>query len=224
MRSISNPARVRRADLVLMRIGVVLAVVLAALIVLVSLRVGPLVRLDATLSRDTLRVDAANPAVLTFFRGATQVGNPLLVDLYCVIAIGFFAVRRRWAPAVAVALARLLSLAAEYLLKVTVNRPRPHPSHPVAHAAGSSFPSGHSTGIATVVTLALIALWLTRKMRLSIGLAPVLVLIAFMVAASRLFLDVHYLSDVAAGLCLGALCTCIAVVGVDVGMRRGRPR
>lgn len=228
MRSTSRPARVRGADLVLVRVAVVFALVLTALIVLVTLRVGPVVRLDGTISRDTLRVDRADPAVLSFFRGATQVGNPLLVDVYCAIAIAYLVLRRRWLPAAAVALARLISLAAAYILKIAVDRPRPHPRHPVAHAAGSSFPSGHSTGIATVVALALIALWLTRATRSGARLAvvrgvlaAVLVLIAFMVAASRLFLDVHFLSDVVAGLSLGAVSACVAVVAIDVGMRRG---
>lgn len=212
----------------LVRVAVVCAIVLTALIVLVALRVGPVVRLDGTVSRDTLRVDSANPAVLSFFRAATQVGNPALVDVCCAIAIAYLVLRRRWLPAVTVGLARLISLAAAYILKVAVDRPRPHPLHPVAHAAGASFPSGHSTGIATVVALALIALWLTRTARFGPRaavargvLATILVLIAFMVAASRLFLDVHFLSDVVAGLSLGALSACVAVVAIDVGVRRG---
>lgn len=209
----------------LIRISLALAVVLAVLIILVSLRVGPVVRLDGIVSRDTLQVDRATPAVLSFFRGATQVGSPLLVDVYCAIAIAYLLIRRRWLPAVVVGLARLISLAAASVLKLAVDRPRPHPAHPVAHAAGASFPSGHSTGIATMVALALIALWLTRsstgRVVLRAALATVLVLIAFMVAASRLFLDVHFLSDVVAGLSLGGLSACVAVVAVDVGVRRG---
>jgi undecaprenyl-diphosphatase len=87
------------------------------------------------------------------------------------------------------------------LLKDAAARPRPPLADPAIHAIGSvpdstSFPSGHSaTAFATAVAVGL----LCPRLRL-----PLLALAA-VVALSRVYLGVHYWSDVAAGSALGAL-------------------
>jgi Membrane-associated phospholipid phosphatase len=101
------------------------------------------------------------------------------------------------------------------LIKVGVARVRPD-IHPLAGFSGSSFPSGHAT--AAAATFAAIALILGRgrspKVRAVLG--GVAAGVAVAVACSRVFLGVHWLSDVVAGLALGwawfAVC-CVAFGG-----------
>jgi undecaprenyl-diphosphatase len=95
------------------------------------------------------------------------------------------------------------------VIKQVVDRARPT-LNPVAATLGPSFPSGHSsTAASTYAALALI-LSRDRAPRMRAGLAGAAAAIAVGVAASRVLLDVHWLSDVVAGLALGwawfALC------------------
>jgi undecaprenyl-diphosphatase len=87
-------------------------------------------------------------------------------------------------------------------LKALVDRVRPD-LNPVAETLGPSFPSGHSSTAAVLwAAVALIASrWLGRKA--IAPLAGIAVGVAVAVAASRVLLDVHWLTDVIAGLALG---------------------
>jgi undecaprenyl-diphosphatase len=94
-------------------------------------------------------------------------------------------------------------------IKSIVDRARPT-LNPVAHTLGPSFPSGHSSTAAAFY--AALALILTRRRgpRARALLTGGAVAIAVAVAASRVLLDVHWVSDVIAGVLLGwawfALC------------------
>ena len=95
-------------------------------------------------------------------------------------------------------------------IKQLIDRARPH-LNPIAATLGPSFPSGHSsTAAAFWAAAALVAArwWGRRAWPVLVALA---VSIAVAVAASRVLLDVHWLTDVIAGLALGwawfAACT-----------------
>lgn len=101
-----------------------------------------------------------------------------------------------------------------HLLKLTTNRPRPYVAMPhlhtlIARPGSDSFPSSHATTAfagAVVLSFLLPRLW------------PIFVGAAALVAYSRLYVGVHYPSDVLAGAVIGA-----AVAGlVLVVMRRTR--
>jgi undecaprenyl-diphosphatase len=84
----------------------------------------------------------------------------------------------------------------------------------VADALGPSFPSGHALGSAVFWTTCAV-LVMPRVRRPLLVLAGAVVL-ALLVAASRVLLGVHYLSDVTGGLLLGlgwaAVCTAVFVL------------
>jgi len=137
----------------------------------------------------------------------------LLIEVVAtVLTIALFVTgRRRLAGylAACVAGAYLLSTTG----KLLVNRARPVFDDPVAHARGASFPSGHATGSAAFYfALAVILLSLLRRPRRRLLLAMAIG-IPIVVAATRVELGVHYVSDVVAGLLIGcgwaAACTAL---------------
>jgi undecaprenyl-diphosphatase len=110
------------------------------------------------------------------------------------------------------------------LIKVLVSRPRPPVEH-LQHVTGSSFPSGHATQASAfwlaLVLLAPAAGASPRATRTAAG--AMLVLVAA-VAASRVYLGVHYPSDVLAGVVLGACWTlwlwrCLCPEGTEGAQR-----
>jgi membrane-associated phospholipid phosphatase len=94
-------------------------------------------------------------------------------------------------------------------IKALVDRARPT-LNPIAETLGPSFPSGHSSTAASFYAALALILARRRGARVRALLAGSAAAIAVGVAASRVLLDVHWLSDVIAGVMLGwawfALC------------------
>jgi undecaprenyl-diphosphatase len=177
------------AATVLVLLGLVLP-----LTVLVRDKWSPLKDLDDDTTHSlTLAHGAARDVVV----GLTQLGAPLVLELAAVaIAVRFLVVgRRRLGSYVLVVVlgAELVST----LLKNAVSRVRPCVDA-ASCPATSSFPSGHATGAAAFWTVMAVLL-LPRYGRRAWALLAVPVL----VAATRVLMGVHYLSDVAAGLLVG---------------------
>ena len=149
-------------------------------------------------------VAAQRTATLTdVARVITWAGSAFLLVPLALIACLSLA----WAGVRREALAVALSLGGAMLIsdwvKLLVSRPRP----PVEHlqvVTGSSFPSGHATQASAFwfsLVLALQAAGAPRRTtRVATGFA---LLIVLAVAASRVYLGVHYPSDVVAGMLLG---------------------
>jgi diacylglycerol kinase family enzyme/membrane-associated phospholipid phosphatase len=122
-----------------------------------------------------------------------------------VLVAGFTAMRREYRLAAWVAASGLIVLLVNPLLKQAFDRPRP--SVPVSswwQGGTLSFPSGHAAGaglLATVAVLLTIAATM-RGLRRRL-LVAAWVSLAILIAASRVVLGVHYLSDVLAGLAFG---------------------
>ena len=138
----------------------------------------------------------------------THLGDPVVVTVLTgVLAVALWWSRARW-DAVFVVVTRLLALLVGTGLKLLVRRPRPLLAHPLAHAHGYSFPSGHALGAAALwASLALLAAARGWPRGRAVALAVVVPLV---VAATRVLLGVHYVSDVLAGLLLGWACAAIA--------------
>jgi len=90
-------------------------------------------------------------------------------------------------------------------LKYLVQRARPHIVDPVSSAPGYSFPSGHAANSAAAATAVVIMIWPRLRSRaakvLACGVAAVLVVLT---ALDRVFLGVHFPSDVTAGVLVGS--------------------
>ncbi len=88
------------------------------------------------------------------------------------------------------------------LIKYSVQRIRP--SLEIVDIGGYSFPSGHTT-VSTATSLALYLIFIRKLKSETLRILLVLICLAWplMIAASRVYLDVHWLSDVLAGLGLG---------------------
>jgi undecaprenyl-diphosphatase len=115
----------------------------------------------------------------------------------------------RWLPVFLLAVTVGQALMSTFV-KELVDRVRPT-ANPIAHTLGPSFPSGHTTGAAACFAAFALVMGRGRSRNVQSLLAGAAVFIAFAVAASRVLLGVHWLTDVIGGLALGwgwlALCS-----------------
>ena len=177
-----------------------------SLLVVVPLAVFARVNWQPLTSFDRRSDDSAHSFVidhswlLTATRGLTHLGDPAVVTALACLGAIVLAVIGRPRAAVYLLVVRAISVLLAYALKEGIRRARPVLAHPVAHASGFSFPSGHALGSAALY--ASIAVVLGSRVpfpaRFALGLLP-----AVVVAATRVLLGVHFPSDVIAGLFTG---------------------
>ena len=143
--------------------------------------------------------------LLEAVRDLTSLGGVLLRNLIAAIAVAALLFLRLRREAVLLASTIALGWALDWAIKVSVGRPRPTIVPHLTEVGGSSFPSGHSFNSAVVyvaIALAFATLSARQSVRLTmIGAALVLSLV---IAWSRVWLGVHFPTDVAAGLLGGA--------------------
>lgn len=159
---------------------------------------GELMRLDVFaywFFVENLRSSAITPVMEAFSNLATPLC--LLVLLLMIIA---FAPGKR--PGMCCALNLVLIVVLNQVLKALVQRPRPEGFNLVVES-GFSFPSGHS-----MVAMAFFGLliWLVWKYKTDSTMRVVscvcFALIIVLIGVSRIYLGVHYASDVIAGFCV----------------------
>jgi membrane protein DedA with SNARE-associated domain/membrane-associated phospholipid phosphatase len=164
--------------------------------------------------------EAIRSAWLTsFVKVFTALGSAPVTWPLAAICAAALAARRRWAELGVLVAGVLLVIVGVHELKAAVDRPRPAGGLTGFH--GSSFPSGHAAYSTFYVWLTV-----TVAIRLRPGTARGAALVATGVALtatiglSRVYLGVHYLSDVSAGWALGAtafsLCAAVALVITQV--------
>ncbi|PPJ02126.1 PAP2 family protein [Nocardia nova] len=189
------------------------ALVVSALFVVVAVQVaetGWITGADAT----TLRwfVDHRNGTATAWALVITDVGSPVGVVALAVIVSGALAWRRRSVvPAVFVLGAVGFAAAASTVTKYVVARARPPAVLHLTAESDFSFPSGHTTGTTALVGAVLVVFVLTRPGYARTAVAGVCTAgIVAVVAATRLYLGVHWLTDVVGGVVLGTAVTLIA--------------
>lgn len=97
----------------------------------------------------------------------------------------------------------MVGAAIDTIVKLLVRRARPHFSHPVAHALGKSFPSGHTMNSTIIYgALLVISLPALRRSGKWVAATATCALVAA-IAVSRVALGLHYISDVVGAVLLG---------------------
>ena len=136
----------------------------------------------------------------------TAVGSPTVLTLVVIAAAAFLIAERLWLTALATVAACATGGWAVEVLKNEVARPRPMLVPHLVQVTNLSFPSGHAAGSAIVyLTVAALA---TQVIVRPAARAVALVLAILLVGAigiSRVYLGVHWPSDVAAGWSFGTL-------------------
>lgn len=172
------------------------------------------------LEKETIQFDAAvllgihqwaNPVLDQLMLNITHLGDPKVVIVIVIVGMSGLLWRQRWAEAKTFAIACLGALVLNQGLKLLFERPRPVLWTRLIAETSYSFPSGHALG-----SLVLYGFWayvlatgFPRSAKL-IYAASALIISA--IGLSRLYLGVHYPTDVLAGYAIGLLWLMICIV------------
>lgn len=159
----------------------------------------------------------------TFFYGVSMFGAPVLVGIIVITAI-VYARGREWRRAGALVLATASGAGLNILLKHVFHRGRPEfATEFIAHNSWS-FPSGHAMD--SIVGYGMLLFLLLHAGRAQswrrLLLAGVIVLV-FLIGVSRVYLGVHYLTDVVAGWLAGGAWLFVCITAYRFAERQRGP-
>ncbi|HEX7862771.1 MAG TPA: phosphatase PAP2 family protein [Verrucomicrobiae bacterium] len=139
-------------------------------------------------------------------RDITALGSTTVLLLFSLLAAGFLLFTRRFNACLLLISALGGGLLLNWTLKNYFDRPRPEYVTQLHYVDSNSFPSGHAL-LSTVVYLSIGALAsrLVAKRRQKIYIVAAAVLLVALVGVSRVYLGVHYPTDVLAGWSVGTL-------------------
>jgi membrane-associated phospholipid phosphatase len=156
----------------------------------------------------------------SFFLAMTIIGTPVGLGMLVLIVTAVLVAKHRWRWASYLVFTTGVGGLLNKALKLLFARERPELAEALRNASGYSFPSGHAMG-ATVVFGALCYLafrglpkWRPRGAALAFGTAMV-VAISF----SRVYLGVHWMSDIAAGVAAGVIWLATTTVAYETSRR-----
>jgi undecaprenyl-diphosphatase len=165
-------------------------------------------------------VPAGLPAAALPWVGAlTHLGDPKVLTLLVVLAGGALLARRHVAAALLLAVAAGGNAVLNPALKALVARARPEHAGNGPHATGYSFPSGHSSGSLVVYGALAFVLLPLLPPRWRVAVVAGLPTLAVAIALSRVLLQVHYPSDVVAGLATGASWLAVCLLAARMARR-----
>jgi membrane-associated phospholipid phosphatase len=157
-----------------------------------------------------------------FFKTMTNIGSPAGVGTICGVAAILLLIRKRYSMAAYLAVTAGGGALADFELKNYFARARPDLAQALLQAQGFSFPSGHAMGSTIVFgALAYLALRLIPNWRWKSATIALALVLIVAIALSRVYLGVHWMSDIIGGISAGAAWLTTTTVAYEV-MRRIR--
>jgi undecaprenyl-diphosphatase len=157
-------------------------------------------------------------------RDVTALGSMIVLVMVTAVTIFYLLLVRRGRSALLVLVTVGGGQILSSVLKLGIDRPRPDLVSHLAQVQTLSFPSGHAMMAAvTYLTLGTMLAGIVPGRATKIYVLGVAVLVTLMVGVSRLYLGVHWPSDVLAGWCAGFAWAMLCWLVARRLLRRGEP-
>lgn len=182
---------------------------------------GPLRGLDRGVTRTLNRQAVEHPDLTRAWQALSDAGGPDSVRDVLAVCLLVLLARRRWRLAAFVAVTGIGISLLTSGVKVAVGRARPLLDLPVSDAPGFAFPSGHASGATVGAGVVVLLLWPRLRPALRPWLLAVGVAYAGLVGVSRVWLGVHWTTDVVGGWLLGLAWLAATTAAL---VAAGRPR
>jgi len=154
-------------------------------------------------------------------RDVTALGSYAFVIIIVTAAVGYLLLMRKYGLALLLLAAEAGGMLISTLLKELFDRPRPDLEH-AARVFTASFPSGHATlSAVTFLTLGALLTRVVADRKSKLYFMGIAIVLTVLVGLSRLYLGVHYPSDILAGWCVGSAWAMLCWGGALWLQRRG---
>lgn len=150
-------------------------------------------------------------ALTAFFTRYTGLGQWLVLAGAAVVVVAALAASARRREAAFLSIAMVAELLLNLALKNAFARARPPAAEALVHAGGYAFQSGHAMASATFALALAVIAWPTRW---RVPAALLAAAFALLMGASRIYLGVHWLTDVLAGWAMAVA----VVTGTELGL------
>ena len=167
----------------------------------------------------------ADPTLTRFMLVISHMHDPWVLSVVVLCLSLFLLYRRNWVWLLSVLLAVPGGMLLNILMKLAFQRARPTFDDPVLTLVTYSFPSGHAVGATLFygVIAAMLVIqtrsWVLRSI-IVLTTLPMVALVEF----SRVYLGVHYLSDVLGGLAMAVAWLTLCVVGIHTWFQHRQAR
>ena len=150
-----------------------------------------------------LSASIINSHLTIYLKGITYLASATFLKIAYAGLVITYLLKKNWKRAVEIAVIGIGGFIVNYLMKLFFHRVRP--PHPLINPLRNfSFPSGHATSAIIFYGLLAYLIWKTDIPKpLKYFLGSLLLLFAILIGFSRIYLRLHYPSDVLAGFCIG---------------------
>ncbi len=203
-------------------LGIALCVVvLTTLATMVRLRWAPLDDLDRAVGDGPQAWTAGNATAYDVLHVVEWIFGTLPLTVATTVVVLLLLVRRHLRAAIWTTVVMLGASLTVYFLKRFFQRDRPVWEDPIHELSSFSFPSGHASGIASAMGVAIVlTIIFVRRRSVRRWLIASWLFLVVLVGLDRIFLGVHNLSDVLAGYAVGAGWVLIGLAVYDPAPRR----
>lgn len=163
--------------------------------------------------------DIRTTSLTAVFRGITITGESIPVIVATLIIMIILIVNKKLKEGLMLAIYMLGIWKLNEFLKELLHRPRIDVSQHLVDISGYnhsnqfSLPSGHAMNLMALVLLTLYFIWIfSNNKKLNLGLTLIILTFGLLVGVSRVYLNVHYFSDIVTGWSLAAAWASIAVI------------
>ncbi len=158
-----------------------------------------------------LSANVINTPLTGFMKALTNMASATFLQIAYGVLLIFYLVKKNWKRALEIGVIGIGGFLINYIMKLSFHRLRP--PHPLIGPLNNfSFPSGHATSAFIFYGLLTYLIWksdIAKLYKYLIG--SVLILFSLLIGFSRIYLRVHYPSDVLAGFCIGFACLILTI-------------
>lgn len=153
----------------------------------------------------TWLIDHRDGTLTAVLRPVTHLADPLVIAAVLGVAVVVLVSRGERRAAAFLVVSSVGTALLVHTVKAIIGRDRPASVDRLVAVTGAAFPSGHAAqSVACYIAIAIVVMWLSRSRATGLVATVLAGSIVLLVGVSRVYLGVHWTSDVIAGWSLGA--------------------